>query len=78
MKSLGLSSSKLSRTTISLKDLWTEKWESCWLWSKELTPCTNMHRSSIVSASMEDITRTLMPRRWNVSAMVSMVTCTKG
>jgi hypothetical protein len=30
------------------------------------------------SASTEDITWTLMPRRWNVSVMVSMGTCTKG
>jgi hypothetical protein len=43
-----------------------------------LIPCINMHRSSTVSASTEDIAWTPMTRRWNVSVIVLMVTYMKG
>jgi hypothetical protein len=48
------------------------------LLSKETALCINMHRSLTTSASMENITWTLMPKRWNASVMVLRVICMKG
>jgi hypothetical protein len=40
--------------------------------------CINMHRSLTAFASMENITWTPMPKRWNVSVTVLRVNCMKG
>jgi hypothetical protein len=40
--------------------------------------CMSMHRSLTAFASMENITWTLMPKRWNTSVMVLRVNCMKG
>jgi hypothetical protein len=42
------------------------------------TLCINMHKSLTISANMENITWTPMPKRWNVSVMDFEVICMKG
>jgi hypothetical protein len=59
------------------KGLMVRKMKELLALKQVMTLCISMHRSLIAFASMENITWTPMPKRWNVSVMVSGVNCMK-